>query len=408
MLYWRVSRQRLINMKNKQAIFKTLLLIVVLLCPGYSFAQTANESSGESVPVDIKANEQQFLDKEIVAKGNVRVKYKESDVTSDEAIMYRDDEGNAQKAVFKGSPKLVQKNSTMLARTLIFEIANQKIIANGNAHSVIVSTPQAKQAGDSLKANKKDDKKPAKPGDDNIITDSDDQIYDKEVGEFRATGHVRVKRGDLFVKAENLIMYYGTDGNPETAMFKGNVYVLQYPNETYSDNVTYGLNTNRLQANGHVKSKVIQNPKNDSNAKKNSEDEKLANNSEEKKGSSDIVVTSDAQDYSSTNGRITAIGNVKLSSDETSGAGPKMVMMRNEETGKTDRIIFYGRSQVRQTGKSWIADHIEMDMATKKVLASGNTKAVILQMKKKSPTETPKDKDDNGDMQLATKGKAVQ
>ncbi len=69
MLYWRVSRQRLINMKNKQAIFKTLLLIVVLLCPGYSFAQTANESSGESVPVDIKANEQQFLDKEIVAKG---------------------------------------------------------------------------------------------------------------------------------------------------------------------------------------------------------------------------------------------------------------------------------------------------------------------------------------------------
>ena len=221
---------------------------------------------------------------------------------------------------------------------------------------------------------------------------------------------MRVKRGDLFVKADNLVMYYGADGNPETAMFKGNVTVLQYPNETYSDNVTYGLNTNRLQANGHVKSKVIQNPNND--AKKNNDDEEtVAQKTDEKKqGSSDIVVTSDAQDYSSTNGRITAIGNVKLSSDETSGSGPKMVMMRNEETGKTDRIIFYGRSQVKQSGKSWIADHIEMDMSSKKVIASGNTKAVILQTKKKTTTKSQNSGEDSNsdkaDLQLANKGKA--
>ena len=81
-----------------------------------------------------------------------------------------------------------------------------------------------------------------------------------------------------------------------------------------------------------------------------------------------------------------------------------MVIMRNEDTGKTDKIIFYGRSQFKQDGKSWIADHIEMDMESNKVIASGNTKAMIIQVKKKK-TNTTSPTSDNSSYSLASKDK---
>ena len=47
--------------------------------------------------------------------------------------------------------------------------------------------------------------------------------------------------------------------------------------------------------------------------------------------------------------------------------------------GKAEKVIFTERSQISQPGKRWIADRITMAIATKKVLAEGNTKAFIIQ-----------------------------
>jgi hypothetical protein len=57
--------------------------------------------------------------------------------------------------------------------------------------------------------------------------------------------------------------------------------------------------------------------------------------------------------------------------------------LRDEE-GRTERIIFYGRSQITQPGKRWIGDKIIFMVPDQHVIAEGNTKAIILNNKAKT------------------------
>src|SRR5262249_30439489 len=116
---------------------------------GASLAQApkAPEASG---PVDIQANEQEFAGDKIIAKGNVRVVYKDSVVLAPQATLQRDPGGNPQVAMFTGHPHLVQGKSVIDADTLMFDIANSRVVADGNAHSEVEQTE-----GDTAK---KDDK----------------------------------------------------------------------------------------------------------------------------------------------------------------------------------------------------------------------------------------------------------
>jgi lipopolysaccharide export system protein LptA len=249
-----------------------------------------------------------------------------------------------------------------------------------------------------------------------IITDSDYQEYEKAAGKFDAIGHVHVLHGDISVYANKLQLVYGLDGKPETALFTGGVNATQGTNNTKSDMMTYYLATKRLQATGNVRSKVIQNkPVDDKNKKpgdkgKDGKDSKVvgavpkssagaANAAAKPTGAQtattremkeeDILVLSDAQDYSKDSGRMAADGNVHVYYEDTTGMGPHVVLLKNE-FGKAEKIIFTGRSQISQPGKKWIADKITFTVANKKVLAEGNTKAFIVSQSsdKKPPDAT--------------------
>ena len=271
-----------------------------------------------SAPVDIQATEQDFNEDQVIAKGNVRVKYKDSLILAPQATLFRDAQGQPQKAIFVGHPNLTNADSTMNADTLIFEIANSKIIAQGHAHSEVISkgdtdmdvTPKSSskgknsakqpfkwpQQGDDTASNAAKNEahedgatansdtaandsgtaagdtssshpekaKTAKNKTDKggppekIITDSELQAYDKQSGHFEASGHVHVTHTDMSVYAEKLHLVYGTDGKPETALFTGHVNAFQGKNNTQADMMTYYLATKRLQATGNVHSKVIQ------------------------------------------------------------------------------------------------------------------------------------------------------
>ena len=91
-----------------------------------------------------------------------------------------------------------------------------------------------------------------------------------------------------------------------------------------------------------------------------------------------LPISSDSQDYSKDTNRLSANGNVRVYYQDTVGQGPQAVLVRNEQ-GKADRMYFIGRSQITQPGRRWIADRITLTVADKKVLAEGNTKAIILQ-----------------------------
>lgn len=469
----------------------------------------AADAPKTDAPVDIQAAEQEFADDQVIAKGNVVVTYKESIVHAPLARLFRDASGQAQRAVFIGHPNLIQGANKINADTLIFEIANSKVVAQGHAHSEVISSgddsaadlttgkpgaggakPGKKPAGSTTGATKvasapppptkigangvpqiqwpkAGDEQAAKPApqpaptpvatattssdstsavehidpnapqvDSNgnpigtvdefgasanrtqkknapggsaepvekIITDSDYQEYEKAAGKFDAIGNVHVIHGDISVYANKLQLVYGLDGKPETALFTGAVNATQGTNNTKSDMMTYYLATKRLQATGNVRSKVIQNKPVDDKDKKPGDKDRggkdtkvvgavpksnggAANATPKPTGSQtaskpatkeeDILVLSDAQDYSKDSGRMAADGNVHVYYEETTGMGPHVILLK-DEFGKAQTIIFTGRSQIAQPGKKWIADKITFNVATKKVLAEGNTKAFLV------------------------------
>jgi len=457
----------------------------VLLIPD-TLAQAPAPPTKTDQPVDIQANSQEFAEDQIVATGNVKVTYKESVVRGPEARLFRDAAGQAQRAVFTGHPYLTQNDSKINSDTLIFEIANSKVIAQGHAHSEIISNgndqppqgapgakpavsaagrpqsmgsvsqgsggapkinwpkegagdnqsgpqttelapvpapaPVVSTAGDGSAPSTASPAPTKKPGDKDepptkIITDADYQEYAKQDGKFEASGHVHVTHEDINVHSDKVSLVYGLDGKPETALFTGNVDATQKTNHTFADMMTYYLQTKRLQATGNVRSKVIQKkPPDDKDKKTGATDKKVvgakpagtaggaqaaqpATGSQTAKKNQDddtILVVSDAQDYSRDSGRMLADGNVHVYYQDTIGLGPKAILIKNEETGKAETVIFLGRSQISQTGKRWIADKITFTVANKKVLAEGNSRAFILQ-------QNPKDKKDDSGVAVANK-----
>ncbi len=414
-------------MRNAKSFLISLLALTPLMVPILS-VQAQAPAAAPSGPIDIRANEQEFAEGQVIAKGNVRVTYQDSVVVAPLATLFKDAAGNPQRAIFTGHPHLTQGTNKIDSDTLTFEILTSKIIATGHAHSEVISSggdeakkpkvatnapsgvvfPTAesdaqkeKEASlaDELsslsKPSGKADKSAKPEKQEKIITDSDRQEYDRASGRFEAMGNVRVQHGEIFVKADKLQLIYGLDSKPEAAVFTGNVDAMQGKNSTKADTMTYSLATKRLQATGHVKSTVIQENKDGKGGVKPKNtvgfkdpvgmpSANAATATAQQPKEDVIVITSDSQDYSRETGRMSANGNVRVFYQDTIGAGPTAILVKNAE-GKTERIVFTGRSQISQPGKRWIADRIEMTMEDKKVIATGNTKALILQPTKEQP-----------------------
>ncbi len=101
-----------------------------------------------------------------------------------------------------------------------------------------------------------------------------------------------------------------------------------------------------------------------------------------------MVILSDAQDFNQNTGKMAADGNVKVYYQDTIAVGPKAIAFA-QFRGRAEKVIFTGRSQISQPGKRWIADRITMAVASKKVLAEGNTKAFIISCPGNSPIKQP-------------------
>ncbi len=429
-------------MKNGNTKISALLLTACLSIAGIRVAQAqmpgAPGAPGGNGPIDITADEQEFAGDSVIARGRVRVVYKDSVIVAPLATLYKDPAGSPSRAIFTGHPHLTQGKNKIDANTLTFEMAVNKIIADGNAHSEVdvpedeqepAPTPAATannkvpqaQAPKNVDDEDEDEVPAAKPavaekpkeekkkGGEKIITDSVRQEYDQATGRFDAMGHVKVVHGDIIVFADKLqLVYSATSSKPETALFTGNVQATQGKNTTCADTMNYSLSTKRLQATGHVKSKVIQEKKEGAPApkKKVNDDEedptakidifgaapaKASNSGVNQTGSKTAIagpmsggndkpvwVYSDAQDYSKENGRVSASGNVRVVSGEMYGCGPAIVLIKKPD-GRADKIIFKGRSQISQPGRRWIADKIVYLVDEHRVIATGNAKAMMLQ-----------------------------
>lgn len=126
-----------ISASNKNKTMASIALFALFMQPAGVFAQQQG-MMGAGGPIDIQADEQEFGEGHVVARGRVRVTYKDSVVVAPMATLYRDAGGSPQKAVFTGHPHLTQGANRIDSDVLIFEIASQKIIADGHAHSEVL------------------------------------------------------------------------------------------------------------------------------------------------------------------------------------------------------------------------------------------------------------------------------
>lgn len=367
----------------------TFLLLVAILTPTYINAQ---EDGGQ---IDIKADEQEFAEDHVIAKGKVRVDYGDTVINGPIATLYRDDTGAASSAVFTGNPHLVQGKNTIRAAKLTFNVKTKSILAVGRAHSEIYTDEKTSPDDTEEKESSKKETS-SSSGSDKIITDSHKQEYERESGKFEAHGNVKVRTGDITVISDHMRIVYGNNRKAESAIFTGNAEARQDKNITQADRITYFLTTQRLQATGNVRSKVIE-EKSDAGDTVDSEGTKIAKTEEKENdgkikfvsfGDMDnvdapVYIVSDSQDYNKTTNRMKAVGNVRVIYKDTRGRGPRATLIKNKY-GKAERVIFTGRSQISQPGRRWIGDRITLTLHDRKVLAEGNTKAIIVN--KEDPT----------------------
>ena len=125
------------GLSMKRSILPLLSSLLALQMPLAAMAQAPDMGGGG--PIDIKAEEQEFAGDHIIARGHVRVVYKDSVIVAPVATLYRDvNTGQPQKAIFTGHPHLVQGNNKIDADTLVFEMVSSKIMADG---SVVATIP---------------------------------------------------------------------------------------------------------------------------------------------------------------------------------------------------------------------------------------------------------------------------
>ncbi len=386
--------------ENKSFIYSTLaLLSLFVFCIGTIPGALSQAEDGQ---IDIRAEEQEFAQDHVVATGKVRVDYGDTVIEGPKATLYRDEAGAASSAVFTGNPRLKQGSNRIRAAKLTFNVKTSSILAEGNAHSEVFtndSGPPPEEDAD--KENAKKEEKPQAAAstskNEKIITDSHRQEYERDTGKFEAHGNVRVKTGDIRVRSNHMKIVYGTDRKAEAAIFTGHAEAHQGKNITQADRITYFLTTQRLQATGNVRSKVIEEQSDatdgvNSPAKDGPEVLKKKTASLPKKdtkikfvsfGDTDnvdapVFIFSDSQDYNKETNRMDAVGNVKVYYKDTKGRGPRIALLKNKY-GKAERVIFTGRSQIAQPGRKWIGDRITLTLEDRKVLAEGNTKAIIVQ-----------------------------
>ena len=95
------------NMKFSQSksLIYTFFLLALLMTPTNLIAQ---EEGGQ---IDIKADEQEFADDHVIAKGKVRVDYGDTIINGPIATLYRDETGAASSAVFTAEATSVLSTS---------------------------------------------------------------------------------------------------------------------------------------------------------------------------------------------------------------------------------------------------------------------------------------------------------
>jgi lipopolysaccharide export system protein LptA len=323
--------------------------MMLMLCSGLGFfqsvvfvfdscAQQAGAPPQANAPVDIQAKEQEFADDQVIARGNVKVTYKDSVITAPQATLFRDAAGQAQKAIFIGHPYLVQSDSKMNADTLIFEIANSKVVAQGHAHS-------------------------------EVSTDGNDTEITPKSGKGKAASKAAPNAAPAMVAGGTGKQPFkwpqkGEEPSPGAVAQNG-----EDANKAASESPTATADSsNGTQTDKSAPSKSAA-----------AVDPKKAGPQEEK-----IITDSDSQEYDKSSGHFDAQGHVHVVHGDMTITSEKLQLVYGVD-GKPETALFTGHVSAFQDQNNTQADLVTYYLATKRLQATGNVRSKVIQQKPADP-----------------------
>ena len=309
-------------MKKLLAIILTSVFII-----GFAFADTLTIQADKQV-FDGEANK-------IHLEGNVKVKINDITLTSPRAYGNIDPKTNKLKdAHFFNNAYAYQikgsKKQEIKADIIHMSLFTKVLTATGNTQSVVLekATP--------------------------IITiNSDEQSYDTKADILDAKGEVIIHYQDTETFSDKAKAWVDDNGELKRMEIEGNAKIRQKDNKLDADKFVYITKTEEFMAQGHAYSDVKPDPE------------------------TRLLIWSDFQQYNKLSGVVLASGKVKIIYNDYTAWGPKATAFPDPVTKKMNKIVFQGRSKIKQEDRTIEANHITMTMKPKNFTAEGNVVTVI-------------------------------
>jgi lipopolysaccharide export system protein LptA len=296
--------------------------------------------------INIEANKQTIdAEKNLTTfEGNVKVQTDNITVKSPKAFVNMGKEGKAEKVTFVDGANAVQINkastNTVKAAIIKLSLLTKKVEADGNVESIIVEK-----------------------GNPSVKITSDKQSFNIDTNIMQADGNVIITYGEITTHSKSAKIKVAEGGNLEKVKLTGNAQIVQNNSKVDGDNLIFNPKTMELTAIGNTYSNSV-----------------LKDNTK-------VFIWGDYQQFEKKSGSLIASGNVKIIYKDYTATGPKATILPSKSTNKPNKIIFLGRSKIKQDTRIVEADRIEITMAPKNFNAEGNVKTKLLNVAgmKKTP-----------------------
>jgi len=326
-------------MNKKNVIIGSLLVLYTIL--GAHFCLADN--------VVIEADKQSYNEKENMThfEGNVKVSSKDITIKGPKALMKINSGNKPEYAVFYNNPVATKVTATsrsqIKANIMRLSLLDNLVKAEGNADMEI---SEDKATAISMKSNTQD--------------------FDMVNNVIIARGNVEIKYKDLNTRSSEARISVDKSGKPQKVELQGSARLVQGKNIVNADNFIYNPVTDEIIANGNTHSVTLLDDL------------------------TQVAVWANIQEYNKANGSLMTSGNVKIDYKGYVAFGPKATLIKDSRSPKPNRIVFLGRSRIREGTREVEANRIEITLNPKNFSAEGNVKTKFTQIQ--SYKSKPKDK----------------
>lgn len=325
-------------MKNKTILI--LSLLAILTAPVY--AQVA----GDNVVIDADKQNYNAQNNTITFENNVKVQMGNVLIKSPRATVKSNEKGEPQDAVFMdgayASRQDIDAKSEVKANVIKLSLFNKTLKAEGNARSVVVEN------GAPL-----------------VVIRSNNQEFDLSNNIINASGNVNMTYKEISTKSSRARITINQAGKPQMVNLMGNAIVMQGQSIIKAANFTFNPETNEMVAVGSTTSATVLNDK------------------------SQVLIKADYQQYDKSSNTLMTGGSVKVNYKNYVATGPKASFMSDGSSANPNKIVFLGRSRIKEDNRVVEANRIEITVDPKNFVAEGNvrTRFTQAQTQKKGKTQ---------------------